>query len=56
MQIKMFSSNCYSKLEEQVNLFLKDNKHIRVRQITNTECSEGYSIMIVYEPRMDMIE
>lgn len=32
MQIKMFSSNCYSKLEEQVNLFLKDNKHIRVRQ------------------------
>lgn len=55
MKVKMFTSNDCQYLEQHVNEFLA-NKNIKLRQITNTECEEGFTIMIVYEPRMDVIE
>ncbi len=55
MQIKLFYSSSINDLEKQVNEFLNANsKKIKLRQISNSECESSYSIMIVYEPRMDI--
>lgn len=57
MQIKLFSNTQLKYLEEQVNDFLNSNiKKIRIRQISHSECEEGFTVMIVYEPIMDMTE
>lgn len=57
MQIKLFSNTQLKYLEEQVNDFLNSNiKKIRIRQISHSECEESFTVMIVYEPIMDMTE
>ena len=57
MQIKLFSNTQLKYLEEQVNDFLNSSiKKIRIRQISHSECEEGFTVMIVYEPIMDMTE
>ena len=55
MKIKMFTSNDCRCLEQEVNQFLAD-RNIKLRQISNTESEKLFTIMIVYEPRMDVIE
>lgn len=57
MKIKLFTSTNAHNLEDNVNKFLKDNSgKIKITQITNSECEMAFTIMIVYEPKMDVTE
>ena len=55
MKIKMVTSTDCSCLEQEVNQFLAD-RNIKLRQISNTESEKVFTIMVVYEPIMDVIE